>query len=208
MNNVVPTFVLQSGFLCSTAVGLTQPAEQDQTVAHDVLQVHRDQAAGYMYAQELDRLFKQYINNPQVIRQFDFRQAYLKEVIRLFNTLSFKNWVYMQAESPVLTHTGMEFLLDTFNYILTGRRNLSPVNWASLVTASPTTAIPDSRKLLRVLQCYFGDIKDSTIYAQHQIMPAGLHDLIQAWVSQPDGMMDLVITTGIIFGDQACPTLR
>ena len=204
----IPAQVLQSGFLCLTDAGLVTPPAPNPTITHSILQTHRHPRTEYKYAQELDRLFKVYLDNSQIIRQFDFRQAYLKEIIRVFGTLSFKNWVYAQTESILMTTANLEFLIDTLQYIMTGHRSLDPMNWVPMVAAAETDIQNPSTKTLELLECFFGDRVNRYLYDSTTTLPPGLLDVIQLWGSQVDGMKDIIITTGIIFGNQTALTMR
>lgn len=189
--------VLQSGFVTPKISGYVTPENLTNSPIGEINSTLQHPITEYWYNQEIDRMYRAYtsdLNNN--LADFEFRHQYLQEIIRAIDSVTFKSWVYQQIDSPRLNNTNAQFLLDTLNYIVGYKRSLDPISWDGLVGREVESV--DRTALGRVLKCYFGDHRDTTIY-NGPILPSGLTDVISQWASRPAGTRDLFLTMGAIF---------
>lgn len=83
-----------------------------------------------------------------------------------------------------------DFMMDTLNYLTTGRRKLSIENWFDLLEVNPTVMTPVANSIVnRATDDYCTLIRMSSV------------DLVCRWLQQPDGLKDLITSCMLIFGD-------
>ena len=116
----------------------------------------------------------------------------LKKVIEVaklhfdyFGTLA--NFIDVQTKSGEFGSTHMDWLIETFEYVINGRmRRYGVETWVAILSVNNN--IPISRKDSKVLQKYLA--------ANNPTMK----DFILQWLSQPKGMKDLIESMYVIFG--------
>lgn len=101
----------------------------------------------------------------------------------------FANWVDLQlTKNPYVYDMSLDFLLDTLGFIAIGERRMHPNNWKELLevrpVVRPSTANQSRATLLPE------SIKNSIDW----------DNVINQWVSQPNGFDDLVFSTYVFFG--------
>lgn len=196
--------ILQSGYLTPEVLGLLLPPVHKTDISVVIIKPFRQFNREYYYAVDMDKLYQAYMADNNLSRNFEFRERYLKEAVRLFDTISFKDWVMRQIDSPMLNDTNSQFLLDTFNYILGNQRSIDVVNWIGLVESTPGNV--DRTKLKALIDCYFGVTTNHAIYSG-PTLPASLTEVIAMWTSRPSGTRDFMVSMGIIFGDHRRPEI-
>ena len=94
-----------------------------------------------------------------------------------------------------MTDTHVRFLNDTLDFIKTGSRQIEIQTWERLIGyfKADTVSIKPSQFNYKD---YFGMGKPALFHK-----PLGITNAIQAWVSQPGGMEDMIYTLKILFGD-------
>lgn len=199
------TYLLQSGFLTYDVDGLDIGVEKIQTINNAILSPTVKVVKQDMYSPEINRLLLMYMNDSNIISNFQFREDYLKEVIRLFNGMSAYNWFYLQSNSPYLSNISVEFMIDMFKYIIKGERSLDPVSWFSLVGRSNVVKYNDSLK--DIVDCYFGMYKNTRIHTGTTLC-ADISSFISQWTSRPEGMKDFILTMGAIFANHYQISMR
>lgn len=113
------------------------------------------------------------------------------EGIRLVKTLftpTLHYWLHQQINGDFLSGRRVEFLLDTLQFILSGKRKLGVGNWYELIEELPETkplkSKPQQEFLFRPYQSILTD-----------------PNFIATWCSRPSGFEDMVCTLSIITGE-------
>lgn len=98
----------------------------------------------------------------------------------------FREWVWIQVTANRAVHGyALDFLLDTINFIHTGRREYSLSTWESLIEKDPAIIPLDVNSR--------GDLfKDIVI--------PNTEDLLTTWLSHENGVADMFHTAHILFG--------
>ncbi len=141
--------------------------------------------------QSVELLYKSMIDRNTNTRSWPFYRAVLTNALRLLG--DFKTWVREQQENPNIVGYNREFLNDTLNFIKTGQRALPVLTWYDLVTEGGeghhAHAIPQRlRESQPVLKA-----SDASV------------QLLQQWISQPNGLEDLLTTLHLLFGNARNP---
>ena len=191
--------VLQSGFTTPAIDGFVLPAESSQTLAEVIIKPYLHESNKYHYSKAIQELLDQYNFNSTIVKDFEFRENFIKAFMNIMTGISFKQWVYQLQNSPRITNSGVEFLLDTLRFIATGQRNTAIENWVGLVHYSHSSKV--QANLLNTLQCWFGDRKDSNSSDYHTL-PFTVTAILSLWLSHPEGFKDFILSCGIIFGKQ------
>lgn len=196
--------VLQSGYITPEVPGLALPVERKPDITDAIIKPYRHVNTEYYYAPALAKLYDKYTADDRIAQDFDFREQLIREAIRLFDGVSFKDWIFRQIESPMLNDTNAQFLLDTLNYIVGNQRTIDVMNWIGLVESQ--SGFVDREYLKDILECYFGLKKNPMIYTG-QLVPMDLTSVLSMWMSRPSGFRDFFVTVGIIFGDHRRPDI-
>jgi len=203
-SSVMKYMVLQSGFITPENNDLVLPTLTKPDLVDVVTKPQRHSASPYYHSATITELFAKYGFNSSVIKDFDYREQYLKAFIGLMNSVSFKAWVYAQKQNSTISRMGVEFLIDTLRYISTGERYININNWMGLLDAVPGMRADSDD--IALFECYFGDRLDTNIYTGPTI-PHDLTTVISRWCSHTEGFKDFVMTAGIIFGKHPKSTL-
>lgn len=186
--------LLQSGFLSLTEAGLEQGAIDEPTLHQSVLNkrylVHKNP---YFYSKDVTSLFNRWSANPDLIKEFDFRDEIIKVTMASFACPSFYRWLVLQKESPALSQLHRMFLIDLLESLIgSGQRLMEPVQWISLLE---TNTAEKTEEIKIEIESYFDQFGKSA-----QFLPSSFYDIVQLWLSRPQGFEDLLTTLYIIFG--------
>jgi len=134
-----------------------------------------------LYEQAHDRLVNQ--------QSWAWRKRVIAALKAHFNQqpLFFRNHL---REGTPLPFRVVDFLVDTFEYLSTGRRRLAPESWMDLIDVQPDVMAPIPRHTATSIEQRYRQILDLPPVA-----------LLSLWISQPDGLDDLITTCMIMFGD-------
>lgn len=135
--------------------------------------------------ESVEMLFTSYLDRTVNISSWDFRRGILLHAKRLFGDLH--EWFRLQLNNPNVIGYNRTFILDTVEYLKTGRRQLSVSTWFELIQEGgkghTANAVPTA------LQGHKGDV---TSFSSDELM--------QKWVSMPNGFEDLINTLHLLFG--------
>lgn len=145
----------------------------------------------------VEAIYASVIKNDIRFESPEYRTNALKVALEAFGTIDFFLWFTAQYSNPVAGSLHSDFLVDTLKFIQTGSRSMSLENWMALLVitdeGNSIGRIPEEAKE------FFG------IGIQNQIQPPKQNflvvDVIQAWCSQSGGLLDLVGTLHILFGN-------
>lgn len=136
--------------------------------------------------ESIEMLYKILLDRNTNSRSWPFYRNVLSNAMRLFGDL--RTWIQDQKSNPNLVGYNAQFLMDTINFIETGKRELSVGTWSDLLTEGGTAhhanAVPPHLTNSRATS----EISDSS------------NLFLQKWVSQPNGLEDLLMTLHLCFG--------
>jgi len=189
--------ILQSGFITPDVPGLTLPKSPRPDISDIIIKPFKHPNTQFYYSVDITELYERFMFDATVVKDFAYREQFLKAFMNVINGVSFKQWVYLQTEATTLSLSGMEFLLDTLRYIRDGQRSVNIGNWVGLIDAIGSGR-PRANDI-ELLRCFFADRVDSEIYSKGCLSP-DLTRILAGWTGHADGFKDLIITAGIIFG--------
>jgi hypothetical protein len=144
---------------------------------------------------EVEALYASYIKQAPSVTSVDFRLRIIRAALAAFGSDDFGNWIIQQYQCPAVGTMHRRFIDDTLRYIHTGRREMSPMTWAEIIEITNNDKASEYSKEVRA---YFGD----TSYAANPFNNSiKVVDLIQMWVSVPNGIEDLLLTLHVLFGN-------
>lgn len=137
--------------------------------------------------ESIELLFKTSLDRSVNVRNaWPFHRSVLINALRLFGDL--REWAVEQLSNPNIVGYNRQFVTDTMNFIETGKRELSVATWADLVSEGGAGhhahAIPQ-----RLLDTKLLSTSSDTSL-----------QMLQKWVSQPNGFEDLINTLHLLFG--------
>src|SRR5690606_17414736 len=104
--------VLESGVITLKVVGIVLFKKPDINAVSVVSRPHIVKLDEYYMARQLNEYYQEYLFDSRIIREFEFRDKFMKEAVRLFNGPGFATWVISQVDSPFISNLGMKFLKD------------------------------------------------------------------------------------------------
>lgn len=136
-------------------------------------------------------LYNEYMAKSYIRHSADFQIQLVKRFLQLVGPLGL--WTERQvSRNRYLYDQNYEFLLDTYKFIYTGRRDISNLlSWYQLLSEYPDPII--------------GVTQDRWNSKIRRISNRNTEDLIAMWLSHPTGLDDLMMTAFIMFGDSKTP---
>ena len=145
----------------------------------------------------IEQLYRKRLNNESHLATFEFREKLLIIALNTFGTSDFCYWFRTQHVSPATGDLHRRFLDDTLRFILTGRREMFLETWNTLLTLS------DIDGNITPLSTYAKEFfcMDSNTASSPPKQNIKLREVIQQWVSRPNGFEDLLGSLHILFGN-------
>lgn len=184
--------ILQSGFVSNTERGLIK-AEfvKDAFVDFALDKDHRKSKNLYFYSKEVTDIYNDWCGDSKLLKSMEFRERILSAAFKSFNSLSLYSWLQMQSMPETTGSLHEKFLDETLNYIVTGKREINIVQWIRLLEADTKTLS---------VNFSFDKQFDRTRFTHTNFESNLTTDIVQRWVSLPDGFQDLMISLHVIFG--------
>lgn len=145
----------------------------------------------------VETLYSQYIKRSADTQSFEFREAVLIAALRAFGQPNFYSWYMTQLELETISEDHVAFLGDTCRFIQTGTRAYRLETWTHILKTSNAGVRP-----FVPCQCakdYFCMVNGYTTPMNSS--QYSLTNVIQSWVSQPQGLEDLLGTLHLLFGN-------
>lgn len=134
--------VLQSGLLSYPHTDLVLPKiDPIQDTVNSVLQgkTRTNETSKYHYDKTISDLYEQYTDNPRLLLDFTYREKILTVALRAFSNSTLDGWIQMQNKSEFFTVLHKEFIIDTLQYLCTGRRRINIETWPFLLEVRQAT---------------------------------------------------------------------
>lgn len=193
--------ILQSGFITYVNAPLTKPESTSESSMLQLIKIGKPSRASenlFFYSNPVAELFTQYCSNNNMLKDFDFREQLLTVALDLLNFegRAFSSWIYIQKCSPKLTAMHKRFLMDTLNYISTGKREIEIDSWGSMLTMRKLNDA--DRKAAFAPEALFDKPESNTVCGSS--LPNMSVDVLVKWTAQPKGFRDLMVFLNIVFG--------
>lgn len=138
--------------------------------------------------EEVITLYTLYMNQNVNTDSWSYRKRVLIAARRLFK--NFHTFAGMQVKNEYLYGMNYDFLQDTYNFILEGKRKTHPTNWMGLFIEHPEPRPQD-------IPARFSK------HTPHKVLSVYLtvEDILAAWCARPNGFEDMVCTLYVLFGN-------
>ena len=217
--------VLQSGLLSYPHTDLVLPKiDPIQDTVNSVLQgkTRTNETSKYHYDKTISDLYEQYNDNPRLLLDFDYREKILTVALRAFSNGTLDGWVEMQKKSEFFTMLHKEFIIDTLQYLCTGRRRINIETWPFLLEVRQATIkdrdfpfpygdyfsdnaydyYRDSGRSDMIIK-YIDDVvftKPENPLVEMVKITGDIRYVLSRWTSIENGFSDLIQTLNVIFG--------
>lgn len=146
---------------------------------------------------DIDSLYASYISDPFIIDNFEFKEALLSLAKKML--FPFEIFLKNQFFSPNLTINHVRFLEQMLKYISSNYKGISLNTWRNIINGNNVKqSDSDKIRLKKVIE------QANEIFKEFDIlnMPNKIVDtiILSKWISQPDGVCNLLQTMYIIFG--------
>lgn len=182
--------IYPSGFLGSADVASTEPLDI-VAIKHRLFD---NSALGNVSAhtanREVSSLWEDCIAGDPEYRSFDFRVKIINAALAAFGTVTFRDWVLAQSESPYHTEYQQRWIHETVDYVFNDKRRQFTYNvWFPLITTGHADRAGINTDLVKSV---------IGTGAPYEHLP--LRDFIQMWVSRERGVDDLLESLNLLFG--------
>jgi hypothetical protein len=206
--------ILQSGFLGVNEDCLSRPVKHNDIVVNDILSKDfLNENNINFYCSDTSVLYKLSIEQPNLLKDFDYREKIIKNAFTVFGTNSLQEWIEYQNKSHMLTPNHVEFIEDTLRFICGYDRKLDIQQWERLVTIN---RIKNENRISYIKHFDIGEnnsvhkldaFNDDYMYLQYKekhesisLIKPTLPGCIHQWISKREGFIDLITSLNIIFG--------
>jgi hypothetical protein len=189
--------ILQSGFISVANPKLTRPSDPPTDSSFDAFILNKAfniDTNSYFYHSGVDSLSKEYLNNPLLGKDFDFREKAFLEFKDALGTKNIVEWLMLQSKNQHLSALHSQFLNDMLIFVSGRVRTMQSENWGMII--SKDSSFNKSLFVPVDINKYFNP--NSGIYN----LNSTIYKFLASWLSQPNGFDDFITTIGIIFGEQ------
>lgn len=137
----------------------------------------------------IEELFEQAISHELIVaRNFAFRERVYKEALRAFGTITINEWIEKQKQNPYFDSMQNRFVEETVGYVFTGFRKYHPMVYVETLDIGEYNAFEIGPNVRNYLLNFNG---------QQSML---IRDFLQQWLTQRDGMSDMLFTLRVLFG--------
>jgi hypothetical protein len=138
----------------------------------------------FTYDPVIETLWQRYIKLVGNRAPIDLVLLLVERLKQLFG--DFKQWLWINVTTNKAIHGySIDFLKDTINYSITGKRRYSVTTWEQVVVKKPGVGPVDAQ---------------SRIEEFNEIHIPNTTDLLTNWLKHKDGVCDMFYTAHILFG--------
>lgn len=192
--------ILQSGFVGMTDKGLKRPDPVEPTFRDAVIfKEFKAPLAKYKYSPDCSDLFFDWSANPELLRNFEFREKIIKAAYQSFGTANIYSWFLLQNEKPTVSEMHKVFMIETLEYIAdVAPRKIHPVQWVRLLEADLK-----SDKIVVDLRKHFVYDSSANSATNFLALPLKTDEFLTRWLMLPNGFEDLLLCLFAIFGERS-----
>lgn len=154
-------------------------------------------STGHVANKDVIENYVRMLQYPTQYLDFDWREKVLKDTIAAFGSRYLDPWLGGNYLAGMLTDTRKDFLDDCIRFIRTGKR-IHPINmWQTYIgfADEKVGAISTFSDEVQILTCC-SDTRQGL-----EGTKICLAEILQAWLSHPTGMRDLITTAMVLWGD-------
>lgn len=137
----------------------------------------------------IDELFKEVLSHEDILaRNFAFRERVYMAALQAFGTLTINDWIEKQKQNPYFDSMQNRFVEETVCYVFTGFRKYHPMIYVDTLDIGTHNAFeigPHTRQCLLI---------------DNLGKPMLIREFIRRWLSQRDGLSDLIFSLRVLFG--------
>lgn len=137
----------------------------------------------------INDIYEKVISDPKALQDFALKERLYYEALRVFGTVTLQDWIERQKQNPYFDTWQNRFLDETIGYIYEGHRRYH----VSVYLTSMQIGRVNSFKVGEKVQKWVKDVNGKR--------PILIKDMIQSWLSQDDGLTDMVTSLFIMFGE-------
>lgn len=134
----------------------------------------------------IDRIYSKTINSQTALDDAAFREAIYCEALKAFGTDSLFAWIVAQKENPYFDSMQNRFVDETLGYAFRGHRRFHVSTYLTCLTIGHKNAFQKGQFMTE----YWESIREMSIA-----------DFLIRWLSQDDGLTDMVQSLWIMFGN-------
>jgi hypothetical protein len=206
----IKLYTLQSGYVCGYDTHLVKniPDQVDDINNAVRLNSHKlpDQEYGFNYSPAVDQLYNQYVNRPDIIKSFGFKNQIFEISTSLMLRSGILYFVSLQENSTHLTSVHLRFLEDVIRFIVTGKQQINMITWMRMIKIDDSGLIERTVDMTSLITDLARGATGA-IGAKLDVNRLNTNTVLIDWVSQPGGLENLLLTMKIIFGNNKKPML-
>jgi hypothetical protein len=203
----IKLYTLQSGYVCGYDTHLVKNiADQVDDVNTAIrLNSHKlpDKEYEFNYSPPVDQLYNQYVNRPEIIKSFGFKNQIFEIATALMLRSGILYFISLQENSTHLTSVHLRFLEDIVRFIVTGKQQINMITWMRLIKIDDSGLIERTIDLTSLI----ADLARTPNGVRLEVNKLNTNTVLIDWISQPGGVENLLLTMKIIFGNNKKPML-
>lgn len=136
----------------------------------------------------IEELFKETLKHEDILsKNFEFREKLYVAALRAFGTLTIQDWIDKQKQSPYFDTMQNRFVEETVCYVYTGFRKYHPMVYVDTLKIGEHNAFQ------------IGPATREYLFSNHY-QTILIREFLQKWLSQRDGLTDVVFSLRVLFG--------
>lgn len=147
-----------------------------------------------IYNQEVMGMLQMYEANTKLSSDIRFICDLVECALRAFDSKLINSWLALQVKNPELSDMHIRFIEDTFMFINTGSRSINIMSWSRMLDGTHSSSNSITKKLDVVA------LLGGSTFNQNTPGSLKTSELIYRWLSNPNGVEDLIYSLQVIFG--------
>lgn len=147
-----------------------------------------------VYNPEVMNIVKRYETNTKQSGDIHFVCDLVECALRAIDSKLINSWLALQVKNPDMSDMHVRFIEDTFQFINTGTRSINIMSWSRMLDGTHNETSVTTKKL-DLVKLLGGS-------SFNQITPGSVKtvDILFQWLSNPNGVEDLVYALPVLFG--------
>lgn len=146
----------------------------------------------------ITKMYRSLISSTLTRDKLTVVKAIVLETFRNFATNDLSLWINLQKQSRYFSLKHQKFIIDTFRFIKTGKRDTSIRNWEVILQKKPiedNESVTNNPLFEKEINDFYSWVGDGD-----KVVGQDLRLIIPKWLSNRGGQDDLLLTLNIIFG--------
>lgn len=196
--------VFSRGFIGLSTPGLNKETNK-KTVADQLIDIRyradtKTEDKMEVYNVNITKMYTAMIDGTYHGNSITFNKAIIVEALRNFGSVNLLDWINLQKTSRYFTSNHQKFLLDTLNFIVTGKRKTTIRTWEIILkrkTVDDVESVSNNKEFDSKILSFL-----NSIASDGNPISSNLTRIIPEWFSHRGGNEDLLLTLNIIFGKE------